>query len=91
MKKFCDILSTIYAIGILICLLAGGLSLVGYVIAMFIGGEMATTLCSFIFKSYLTWVIKFTCIFAGIGLLSMYLSKQKSLTLKSQNNENEQK
>lgn len=81
MKKLSDILLKIFAVGIIVCLFAGGLSFLGYVIALFIGGETANALCVFVFKTYLPWVIKFTSIFTGIGLVGMYFSKQKALTV----------
>lgn len=87
MKKVNDILKTIFAIGILLCLLAGGLSVIGYVVAMFVGGETATEMCAWIFKTYLPWVIKATSIFTGIGLITMYLSKQKALTVSNDKKE----
>lgn len=84
MKKFADILLKIFAYGIVACLFAGGLSLAGYLIALIIGGETATSLCAWVFKTYLPWVIKATSVFTGIGLLGMYLSKQKALTARSE-------
>ncbi|MBQ4651948.1 MAG: hypothetical protein IJB78_04460 [Oscillospiraceae bacterium] len=82
MKSVSNVLTRIYAYGIVVCLFAGGISLLGYIAALIIGGETATALCAWVFKSYLPWVIKFTSIFAGIGLVGMYLSKQKALTAK---------
>ena len=82
MKSVSNVLTRIYAYGIVVCLFAGGISLLGYIAALIIGGETATALCAWVFKSYLPWVIKFTSIFAGIGLIGMYLSKQKALTAK---------
>ncbi len=79
MKKVSDILLKIFAYGIIACLFAGGLSLVGYLVALIIGGESATALCLWVFKTYLPWVIKATSIFTLIGLIGMYLSKQKAL------------
>ena len=79
MKKFTDILLKVFAYGIIACLFAGGLSLVGYIVALIIGGESATALCLWVFKTYLPWVIKATSIFTLIGLIGMYLSKQKAL------------
>ena len=81
MKKFSDVLLKVFAYGIIACLFAGGLSLAGYLAGMIIGGESATSLCAWVFKTYLPWVIKATSIFTGIGLLGMYLSKQKALTV----------
>ena len=83
MKKYADILLKIFAYGIIACLFAGGLSRVGYAIGLVIGGETATSLCAWIFKTYLAWVIKATSLFTGIGLLGMYLSGQKALTASS--------
>lgn len=81
MKKTSVILTKIFAIGITLCFFLGGLSLVGYIIGIIIGGETATNICGFIFTQYFPWVIKLTSVFAGVGLLSMYLSKQKTLTV----------
>lgn len=80
MKKFTDVLLKIFAYGIIACLFAGGLSLIGYLVGLVIGGEAATNLCAWVFKTYLPWVITATSIFTGIGLLGMYLNKQKALT-----------
>lgn len=79
MKKVSDILLKIFAYGIIACLFAGGLSLVGYLVGLVIGGEAATNLCAWVFKTYLPWVIKATSVFTLIGLIGMYLSKQKAL------------
>ena len=79
MKKFIDILLKIFAYGIIACLFAGGLSLIGYLVGLVIGGEAATNLCAWVFKTYLPWVIKATSVFTLIGLIGMYLSKQKAL------------
>ena len=89
LKKITNILLTVFSVGIIVCLFAGGLSLVGYIIAMFIGGETATEMCLFIFKTYLPWVIKFTTIFTAIGLLAMYLSKTKALTVSASEQQEE--
>ena len=80
MKKIADVLLNIFAVGILICLFAGGLSFIGYIIAMFLGTDIAQNFCKFIFKGYLPWVIRCTSIFAGIGLLGMYFNKKKALS-----------
>ena len=83
MKKVSDVLLKIFAYGILVCLFAGGLSLVGYLAGLIIGGESAEKLCAWVFKTYLPWVIKATSVFTGIGLVGMYLSKQKALAMSS--------
>lgn len=81
MDKVKGILMNIFAIGMLLCFFAGALLCPVYIVAMFIGGETATNICLFAFGTYLPWVIRFISIFAGIGLVGMYLSKQKALTV----------
>jgi len=84
MKKVSDVLLKIFAIGIMLVLLAGALSFVGYLVALFIGGDQATKICTFIFKEYIPWVVKLTSIFTAAGLVAMYLCKIKALTVNQQ-------
>lgn len=79
MKMIANIMLKIFSYGIIACLFAGGLSLAGYVVALIIGGESATALCLWIYKTYLPWVIKATTLFTGIGLLGIYLGNSKVL------------
>ena len=81
MKKINEFLLWIFGVGVTLCVFAGALALVGFVAALCIGGETATKLCVFIHKEYFPWVIQFTSIFTGFGLVGMYFSKKKSLTL----------
>lgn len=89
MKKVSNIILWIFGIGVTLCVLAGGLSLLGFIVAMCIGGETATSMCVFIHKEYFPWVIKFTSIFTGFGLLGMYLTRKKSLTIAADAKANE--
>ncbi len=86
MKKIGNILLYMFSAGVLICLLAGALSLVGYIAALCIGGESATNMCVFIHKEYFPIVIRFTSVFAGIGLLGMCFNNISALTVKSDGN-----
>ena len=87
MKKISDIILKIFSVGITLCLFAGGISLVGFVVALIIGGETATAICVFIHKTYFPWVITLTTVFSGLGLLGMYINKVKSLTFVSKESE----
>ena len=80
MKKVSNILLKIFAIGVLITLFLGALTLVGFIVAMFIGGNTATLICVFIHKTLFPYIIKLTCVFVGMGLIAMYLLKIKALT-----------
>lgn len=95
-QKISNIILTIFSIGIITSMLAGGLSVVGYVIAFVMGGDNAAALCAFTYNTYLPYVIRYASIFTGIGLLGMYLSKQKALTsyneeIKTENNQTSEK
>lgn len=79
MKKFSNILLKIFAVGVLATLFIGALTLIGFIVAMFIGGETATQICVFIHKMLFPYIIRFTCIFVGVGLIAMYLLKIKAL------------
>ena len=81
MKKISNIILWIFGVGETLCLFAGGLSLLGFIVAFIIGGETATEICVFIHKTYFPWVIRFTAGFTAIGLLGMYLTKTSSLAV----------
>ena len=86
MKKFISGLKYIFGGLILLCLFAGAFSLIGYIVALFIGGDLATTICSFIFGNYLPYVIKISTVVVFIGLLIMYIEKQQALVIENTNN-----
>lgn len=84
MKKVANVFNTVFSVGVLLALFAGGITVLGYIIAMFIGGKVATEMCRVILKEYFPWVIKCTSIFVSCGLISMYLSKKKALTMETE-------
>ena len=62
MKKFTDIILMVFAVGVLAALFLGGLTLLGYIVALCIGGEGATALCVFIHKKLFPWIIRCTSV-----------------------------
>lgn len=84
MKNFCkklsDIIRVIFGYGILICLFVGGMTFFGYLAALIIGGDTATTICTFIYKTILPYVIYISGIMVVLGLVAMYLAGEKALT-----------
>lgn len=86
-KKLIQIIDVIYGWGILIALFVGGLTFFGFLAAFFIGGETATEICTFIHKTIFKWLIYGGNIIVLLGLLNMYLKKQKSLTISDTNHE----
>ena len=84
MKKKCKQISNvcklIFGWGIMIVLFAGGLTFFGYVAALIVGGETATAICTWIYKSFVPVMIKTSTILILFGLLTMYLAGEKALT-----------
>lgn len=84
MKKVANVLLTIFSWGVLFAVVAGGISIIGYGIAIIIGGEIATELCHWIRKEYFPLLIQATSIFVGLGLVGMYLEKKKALVIETE-------
>lgn len=80
LKKVSDIFRLIFGYGIMIVLFAGGLTFFGYLAALFIGGETATAICTWIYKSFIPVIVYASTILVLIGLLTMYLAGEKALT-----------
>ena len=82
-KKIADVIYWIYGYGIMLALFIGGLSFIGYVAALIIGGETATNICIFIYKTVYPWIVKGTSVVVLLGLLMMYLRGEKALAGRS--------
>ena len=96
MKEFCkkisDILKMVFGYGIMISLFAGGLTFFGYVVALIIGGDVATAICTVIYKNIFPVIIYLAVGMVLLGLLAMYLAGETALTpdkKKSQKSEGE--
>lgn len=79
--KISKISLTVFSICILVTLFASVLGFLGYIVALFIGGDTATAICMFIYNDYFPWLIQISAIGVGFGLLGMYLGKLKALTI----------
>lgn len=89
LKKISDVFKLIFGYGIMIVLFAGGLTFFGYVAALIIGGETATAICTWIYKSFVPVMIKTSTILILFGLLTMYLAGEKALTPGKKNTQTE--
>lgn len=85
MKKFIKtvtkILDFVFGLGIFICLFVGGATFFGYLAAFIIGGDIAAAICNVIYNYIFKVLIYGGNVIVLIGLLNMYLKKQKSLTI----------
>lgn len=73
LKKLTDFMQVIFGYGILIALFAGGISALGYVAAIIIGGDTAAAICDFIYLKAYPVLVYFTTSMIVLGLLCMYL------------------
>lgn len=88
-KKISDVCKTIFGYGIMIVLFAGGLTFFGYVLALIIGGETATAICTWIYKSFIPVIIYASTILILFGLVTMYIAGEKALTPERKNAKHE--
>lgn len=79
-KKISSVLRVIFGYGIMICLFAGGLTFVGYLAALIIGGDLAAQICTVIYKSVIPVIIKCSTVLVLLGLVTMYLNGETALT-----------
>jgi len=83
-KKLAEITSVLFGWGVYIGLFAGGLAALGYAIALIIGGgpgEAGYALARFIQRTYFPFLVRIVSVSVMLGLVSMYLSGQKALTM----------
>lgn len=80
MKKASAVLKTIFGYGIMICLFGGGLTFFGYLAALIIGGDTATAICDFIYKSVIPVLVYASTILVLLGLVAMYMNGEMALT-----------
>ncbi len=71
-RKIASVLEKIVGIAFAVCLFAGGLGFVGYIIAFCIGGETATEICTWIYKTYYVVLIKIGTISTLVTFLMIY-------------------
>lgn len=79
-KKVSSVLRKLFGYGIMLCLFAGGLTFLGYLAAMIIGGETATAICVCIYKQIIPVIIYASTILVLLGLVVMYLNGETALT-----------
>ena len=89
LKKISDVCKLIFGYGIMIVLFAGGLTFFGYMFALIVGGETATNICNWIYKSFIPVIIYASTSLILFGLLTMYMAGEKALTPSKKNMEHE--
>lgn len=72
-KKIAFVLEYIIGISLAVCVFAGGLGFVGYLVAFCMGGETAAEICTWIYKTYYGCLIKISTITTVACFLLLYL------------------
>lgn len=80
LRKISDVCKMIFGYGIMITLFAGGLTFLGYVIALVVGGDTAAIICEVIYKRIIPVIIYISTCLILFGLFTMYLAGEKALT-----------
>ncbi len=80
LKKISDVLKLIFGYGIMISLFVVGLTFLGYVAALIIGGDTAVMICDVIYNKIISVMIYLCTATVLLGLLAMYLAGEKALT-----------
>ena len=88
MKKFFETLRQklllalrmIFGCSVAITLLGGGLTVLSYVIALIVGGDLAAQICEITYKGIWPVIIKVTNITIVLGLIAMYINGDKALS-----------
>ena len=88
-KKIASVCKLIFGYGIMIVLFAGGLTFFGYLLALLIGGDTATAICTWIYKSFIPVIIYASTLLILFGLATMYLAGEKALTPGTKNAKDE--
>ena len=80
----------IFGYSIMITIFAGGLTLLGYIAALIIGGDTAALICEVIYKDIFPILIYISTVMVLFGLVTMYLAGEMALTAgkKKKNPEN---
>ena len=89
-NKIINILSWIFGYGIFVSVAVGGLSFLGYIVALIVGGEVASSICYFIYKTIYPYLVYGTSIIVVLGILIMYMRGEVSLTVSGKKKTNKQ-
>lgn len=79
-KKISEVLRVIFGWGIYVSLIAGGLTAVGFVVAMCIGGNLGGEISQFIYDEVFTVLTYIATSMVVLGLVIMYLNGEVALT-----------
>lgn len=81
-EKIFKTLNRIYGLMMSISFFAGFLPLIPFLFAILIGGETGERISLFLYKQYYPWVIVAGSVASVVGMLAMYVGKDKGISSK---------
>lgn len=78
--KIARVCKLIFGYGIMITLFAGALVFLGFIVALIVGGDTATAMCTWIYKKFVPIMVQATSILILWGIASMYIAGEKALS-----------
>lgn len=83
LKKISDICKLIFGYSIMINLFVGGLTVLGYIVALIVGGESGALISAFIYNKIFKVLIYATSVTVLFGLFAMYIGGEYALKAES--------
>ena len=80
LKKISDVMKLIFGYSIMSVLFIGGLTALGYTVALIVGGDTAASICDFIYNRIFKFLIYASSVTVLFGLLAMYVGGEYALT-----------
>ena len=74
-------INVVFGWGVYLCLMAGGLAFFGFLVALVIGGPTGEAQAIWLQKQYFPVVIRCTSFIIILGLVGMYVNKEKALSI----------
>lgn len=79
-EKVLLVLRFVFGTSVAVTLLGGGLTVLSYVVALIVGGDLAAKICEITYKEVWPIIIKVANITIVLGLLAMYINGDKALS-----------
>ncbi len=79
-EKLYNIFNKIYGITMTIAFFTGIVPLILFIMALIIGGSTGEAIAVFLYKHAYTWIIALASVSVIMGLIAMYMKKEKGLS-----------
>ena len=91
MNRIACVIRIIFGYGIMVCLLVGGLTFFGYIVALFIGDNTAEFICRLIYKHIYPILVVLSTSMIVLGLIWMYIVGESTFSGKTKQTKQDSK